>query len=471
MINIFSRRTLIKAGFAGVISSHTLGAQARNRVLVLGAGVAGLTAALSLKACGHDVTVIEFQERVGGRIWSLPLKNGQYTELGAGHFSADMPLVSSLIKRYQLPLLTINDGLPRYTINGKSCDANKLTEWPWDLNKRERNSTISAILGRYLVESGVNLNSVLDPSWPDSHTIEKFDGVTLTEVLRAAGASDAFLRLLQAHGGAPYGSASMLGVLSSIAYQFNAQAYVRIAGGNNRIVNAMAKEFGGRIVLGAPVVAIDQKGGQVTVTVKDGREFFGDQVVCTIPFSVIQDVQVTPGWSPEKQRMFRETSWADAFKGVVQTTEPYWLRKGLFGWPMAGSDQAWERVIDISGNEGGDYGNVFFYLYGKGIDAVKSLPVAERTPWILEQFRKNNPDLIDQVVMMSSILWSEQPWVKAAFGGPSLGSAWMIKEWSKPEGQVHFAGDFTSMKSGWVEGAIESGLRAARAIDPTAPGL
>jgi monoamine oxidase/UDP-galactopyranose mutase len=41
----------------------------------------------------------------------------------------------------------------------------------------------------------------------------------------------------------------------------------------------------------------------------------------------------------------------------------------------------------------------------------------------------------------------------------------MINEWAKPEGRLHFAGDFTTMKSGWLEGAIESGLRAARAID------
>lgn len=54
--------------------------------------------------------------------------------------------------------------------------------------------------------------------------------------------------------------------------------------------------------------------------------------------------------------------------------------------------------------------------------------------------------------------------------------AWMIDEWTKPSGRIHFAGDFTTMKTGWVEGAIESGLRAARQIDPSAkpeaePGL
>jgi monoamine oxidase/UDP-galactopyranose mutase len=47
----------------------------------------------------------------------------------------------------------------------------------------------------------------------------------------------------------------------------------------------------------------------------------------------------------------------------------------------------------------------------------------------------------------------------------------MINEWNKPEGRIHFAGDFTTLKSGWVEGALESGMRAAKAIDQAARGF
>ncbi len=377
----------------------------------------------------------------------------------------------SLIRRYKLPLLTINDGLPRYTFNGITGEASKLNEWRWPLNAHEKRSTVPAILGHYLAAMGIDLSSVLDPNWPDAATIAKYDNVTFPSLLKQAGASDTFIQLLQAHAGCPYGFTSTLGVLTSVAYQFNAKAYFRVKGGNDQIAKAMAKEFGGTIILDAPVVAIDQRNGRVSVTVKDGRVFRGDQIVSTIPFSVLQDVKVTPGWSANKIRMFREMGWADAFKGVVQTTEPSWLSKGVYGWPMAGSDRAWERAIDITGDEPGDYGNLFFYLYGKEIDAVKALPDAQRTAWVLEQFRKDNPDLIGDVVTTRSVLWSDQPWVKAAFGGPGLGGAWMIKEWSKPEGHIHFAGDFTSMKSGWVEGSIESGLRVAKAIDPAARGF
>ncbi len=486
---VVDRRTFLKTGLAGAAAStilaatssgqaktktsqrRPLGTKRKQRILVLGAGTAGLTAALSLKQEGHDVTVIEYQNRVGGRLWSLPLEGGQFTEAGAGHFSADMPLVLSLVKRYQLPLLTINDGSPRYLFNGQSCDAFRLLDWPWALNNDERRSSVPSLLAHYLWESGIELNRVLDPTWPDAAAIEQLDGLSLAQILRRAGCSEAFLQMLQAHGGCPYGTSGALGALSSVAYQFNAKAYVRVAGGNDRITKAMAKELGDGIVLNAPVVAIDQQGSEVTVTVKDGREFRGDQVVSTIPFTVLSDIKVTPGWSAPKQKMIQGMGWADAFKGVIQTKEPSWMRRGNFGWPMAASDRSWERVIDITGNEPGEYGNAFFYLYGKEIDAVRAKPQDQRTAWVLEQFRKDLPELIGDIVTTRSVLWSEQPWVKAAFGGPPIGGAWMIQEWSKPEGQIHFAGDFTTLKSGWVEGAIESGLRAAKTIDPAARQL
>lgn len=377
-----------------------------------------------------------------------------------------MPLVLSLVRRYQLPLLTINDGSPRYLFNGQAADSFKLLDWPWALNADEKLSTVPAILGHYLVSQGIDLNAALSPLWPDEATIARLDNLTLSQILSKAGASPAFLQMLQAHGGCPYGTSSALGTLTSVAYQFNAKAYFRVAGGNDRISASMVKEFNGTVVLNAPVVAIDQNGSQVKVTVRDGRTFSGDQVVSTIPFSVIQDLRVTPGWTNAKLRMFKEMGWADAFKGVVQTKSPSWIKQGIFGWPMAGSDRPWERVIDITGDEKGGNGNLFFYLYGKEIDAVKALPQDQRTDSLLRQFKQDLPGLIDQVLTTRSVLWSEQPWVKAAFGGPGLGSAWMIQEWSKPEGRLHFAGDFTTMKSGWVEGAIESGLRAARAVDP-----
>lgn len=73
------------------------------------------------------------------------------------------------------------------------------------------------------------------------------------------------------------------------------------------------------------------------------------------------------------------------------------------------------------------------------------------------------------MIAVDEFAWTEQPWIGASFGGPPVSGGWMIEEWTRPEDRLHFAGDWTTMKSGWVEGTIESGLRAARQIDPAAP--
>jgi monoamine oxidase len=445
-------------------------------ILILGAGMSGLTAALSLLRRGHDVTVIEYQDRVGGRLLSLPLKGGQFTEAGGGHFRSNMPYVLSYIRRFGLPLLSLNDGLPRYLYQGKSAQAATLSDWPWDLKPEERNVSVTSTLNRYLFLNGLDADTALAAGWPDPATMNRLDSLTVGDMIKRVDGSEAFLRLLDAHGGTFTSHSPALGAIPDLAYHFGDQNLFRIRGGNDQLPQAMAKVLGRRIILGAPVVAIDHGADRVRVTVKDGREFAGDAIVSTIPFTVLPDVAVTPGWTPRKKAMFERMEWEKTVKVIVQTKSPAWLARGVHGWPMAGSDRPWERVIDITGNEAGGYGNTFFYLNGSNADALLSRPRATRAQDIVNQFRKDMPDLFDEVVTVQEFAWPEQPWIRGSFGGPPVGGAWMIAEWTKPEGRIHFAGDFTSMKSGWVEGAIESGLRAARQIDPEAkpeaePGL
>ena len=470
-----SRRSLFQLSAAAWASSSLLPSalaiagtkSVKKSVLVLGAGMAGLTAALALLRRGHSVTVIEYQNRVGGRLISLPLKSGQFSELGGGHFRSNMPYTLNYIRAFGLPVLSVNDGLPRYMFDGKTGMAADPASWPWDLTGEERSVSVAASLNRYLFRLGLDTDTVLDARWPDPAMLAKLDNVTLENLIRTVGASDAFCKLLGAHGGLFTGGSQALSIIPDLAYHFGDQSVFRIAGGNERLPQVVAAAIGPeRIVLNAPVRAIDQSGSQVLVTVADGRVFKGDAVVSTIPFTMMPDIAVKPGWSLGKMRMFREMEWDKTVKVVVQTRTPSWLAHNVHGWPMAGGDRPWERLIDITGNEQGGHGNAFFYLNGSNADAVLALKPEERAAHVIAQFRTDMPDIIDEVITSTAFAWSEQPWIKGSFGSTPIGGGWMIKEWTTPEGHIHFAGDFTTLKTGWVEGAIESGLRAARQIDP-----
>lgn len=520
-----SRREFLKQAGAGSVLLSTFGltacgggsngsdnsASGPKSVLVLGAGAAGLTAALALKKQGHKVTILEYQNRIGGRLWSLALANGQYTELGAGHFSSGMPLIVSLVDRYDLPLLSVNDGTPRYIMNDPSmnnawqANSEDLTSYPtqWGLHASERSVTVASNLINYLVSAGIELDSVLHANWPTEAAIRRFTKpngsiYTVQEVLLAQGASQGFINLLNVHLGAPVSQGDILSGMPNLAYFFNDKGFFRIAGGNEQLAVKMADDFGrDKIFTNAQVVSIDQTGAQVKVTTLDGRIFTADKVVSTIPFKVLTDVNVQPPWSAGKSRMISGSDalqWIDGFKGVIQTVTPTWVAQGNYGWPMAATDQAWNRVMDISGNQPGTYGNAFFYVYTEPkLAQLKSITGAgketARTQLLISQFNTtlntassttglaNNliPTNLADFPTITSIMWSGDagetavPWIKAALATGV--QPWMRAEWSIPEGQIHFAGDFTSYKSGWVEGAIESGLRAAAEIDPKATSL
>lgn len=481
LARVTSRRRLLRASLGGLAAAGLRPVAGRaqpgpaelavspQKILVLGAGMAGLTAALALVRRGHDVTVLEYQNRVGGRLLSIPLRDGQFSEAGGGHFRANMDRVLEYVRRFELPIVAMNDGFPRYLIDGQTATSANLAGWPWPLGDGERGVSLSSTLVRYLYQSGIDIQTTLEPGWPDAATLRRLDGLTLGDLLTRAGASDAFLAVLNAQSGVFTTSFPALFAMPALAYHFGDQNLFRVRGGNERLPRAMADLLAGRIVLDSPVTAIDQTGPRVKVTVRGGRQFVADAVISTIPFTVLPEVAVRPEWSPGKRRMFAGMGWNNTVKVIVQTKTPAWLAQGVYGWPMAGGDRPWERVIDITGNEPGGHGNAFLYLNGPNADALLARPKETRAREIVESFRADMPDLFDEVILLEEFAWPEQPWVRASFGGPPVGGGWMIGEWTRPEDRIHFAGDFTTLKLGWVEGAIESGLRAARQLDPLAP--
>ena len=337
-----------------------------------------------------------------------------------------MPRVLDYIRRFDLPVISLNDGLPRYLIDGKTAEAADLADWPWALTDQERNVTVSSNLNRYLFLHGIDTNTVLQPGWPDADTIRHLNGVTLGELISRAGASPAFLELLDAHGGLFTSQSSALGSMPDLAYHFGDQNLFRILGGNDRLPAAMAEAIGDRIVLATPVTAIDQTGSRVKVAMQRGRELTADAVISTIPFRVLQEIDVRPVWSAGKRRMLAEMGWGNTVKVVAQTRTPSWLDKGVHGWPMAGGDRKWERVIDITGDEPGGHGNTFFYLNGRNADAVLARPAETRAREIVDLFRADMPDLFDEVIAIEDFAWSEQPWVRGSFG--DLPVEWRLED-------------------------------------------
>ena len=471
--------------------------KSKKKVLIIGAGMSGLTAARALLAAGNEVEIIEYQDRIGGRVWSPELSRGGYTELGAGHFRSNMPNVLNYISYYDLDLTVMNDGLPIYAnvdkhtgdlFYGRASDLTTLEKWK--LHYNETNITPTSLMNYYLHLNGLDTSRVLEESYPSEEEIEKFDGVMFDQLMIQSGASEGLLQILVDHCGGIL-DASALTMLPDLAYHMGDQNVFRIHGGNHMLPQAMAREIEeiaqkNVIHTSKNVTNIDHSNEDemVKVTAVDresGEEvvYEADEVISTVSFQLFKenDVTIYPDWSPSKRKMFENFEWGNSMKVVCQTESPTWLNKNAHGWPMAGTgDRIWERVIDITGAS--RHGNLFFYLNGDNSKTVAEMfpkeesgaHLKKRAEYVINEFNKDMPGLIEECIEPTSIYWDEVEWIKASFGEPPLGEAyWMIKEWEKPEGdRIWLSGDFTSMKTGWVEGAIEAGMRVAKAIDSNA---
>src|ERR1700739_1105494 len=181
------------------------------KVLIVGAGLAGLVAGYEMAEAGHDVTILEAQLRPGGRVQTLrePFSDGLYAEAGAARIPDNHDLTLHYVKQFGLTLVPFfpNKLSMVYLIGGKRIKAPSwsdldLAQVPLNLTAEERRLGMSGLLRKYL---GDALNDIGDPRAPDWPTgsAKIYDSMTMAQFLRERGASHGATELIEY----PYASA------------------------------------------------------------------------------------------------------------------------------------------------------------------------------------------------------------------------------------------------------------------------
>lgn len=486
----------------------------RVRVVVIGAGVAGLSAALRLVEDGHDVTVLEAQPRVGGRVLTLrspAFSHGRHAEAGALFIPSYHDLTMHWVKTFQLPLISIPPDPPGATIwylrgtHVVGADA-KADDWPVALREDERASMgdgggFMALWARYLWPTLSRLQGhARFASVPAE--FRTLDEVSLAEFLAGQGASpgaieiirlgyldlwgdgidtisalmmlrDEAVSVLPPHFKLPSPSAAP-GHASSADDSGGAPGAFSIEGGNDRLPAAFADRLGDRVRRERPVRRIERHQDRVVVTCGAGAEterFEADRLIVAIPFPVLRDVEIYPPFSAEKQTAVAELEMTAVCRTFVETAVRTWhsapsdhAAKDL---PIgtANTDLPCMWVHDATVVQPGLPGIIESYVAGPHASALSEVAVDERVAVTKQRLARLFPGIEPSLGSGTSKSWLDDPWARGGYCWFRPGDMQrLMPHIRRPEGRVHFAGDHTSSAPGWMQGAFESAERVVEEV-------
>jgi len=186
-------------------------------------------------------------------------------------------------------------------------------------------------------------------------------------------------------------------------------------------------------------------------------------LICTIPFSVLKGIEIVPPFSPEKQRAIAEQSYDSVTRIYLQTRTRYWESEGLNGFAITDlPEEIWHPTFDQPGRRG----ILVSYQSGAQAQQMAAMRENERTNGTLERMEKIFPGLRNNFEGGTTICWDEDEWARGALSILKPGEMFsLLPHIAKPEGRVHFAGEHTSAWPGWMQGALESGHRAAHEVN------
>ncbi|AUX45947.1 hypothetical protein SOCE26_074490 [Sorangium cellulosum] len=438
------------------------------KVLVLGGGLAGLTAAYELMKKGIEVKLLEAQAEVGGRVRTLRrgFDGGQYAELGA----VRIPNVHNHTLGYAvelgLELIEFTPGEPLYYLKGKRFKHVEGAPWPLDVTPAEQAKGLGAMFD-YAGPALGEIGSIADGTFPTAAALMKYDPITMTELFTQAGATEDWLRLMRADGGTIGDRISALAALGEFSLLGGWNKTSAIRGGNDQIPAGLALKLGDRVLLERVVKRIEHSSAGVKVYADhkgSSESFEATHLVIAIPFTLLRKVEIVPEFPADKMRAIREMGLLNAARAYVQTGTRFWEAEGLGGLNMVKTDTGVERVWDFSNIQDGPTGMLMAYLQGDNADAFAALPADQRRGELLGWIEPIFPEIKAETAAFHEHVWAEDPWAGGGWTALPPDQFWAFAVSRRVEGRVHFAGEHTSHEFGWMQGAIESGKRAVAEI-------
>ena len=449
--------------------------QSPKKVIIVGAGMAGLTAGYELLRAGHDPLILEGQQRVGGRVYTLrePFSDGLYAEVGAMRIPRAHQLTMGYIEHFGLRTNPFTMGNPDgfYYLHGQRCRIREAAADParlgFECHEREAGQTHGRLWELALEPLLARLRAQGEAAWDE--IVAEYDQYSTREFLEKCGWSDGAIEMfgLLADQEALM-NASFLELFREEAGNYYTDM-VAIDGGQDRLPRAFLPALHSHIHFGAKMVALNQGEDSVTVhyqTVAGRRSVTGDYALITIPFPLLRHVE-TPGFSRAKQRAIRQLHYDASAKIFFQFRRRFWEDDdGIFGGGTVTDLPIRVVYYPDHGRETGRGVVLASYTWSEDAQRWGSLSPADRLTQALEDLAEIHPQAIEEFEVGASKMWHDDEFAGGAFALFDPGQQTLLyRHIIAPEGRVRFAGEHASLYHAWIQGAIESGLREAQIIN------
>lgn len=464
---------LVPAGHA--LASTTVLEKNQPKIVIIGAGMAGLNCSYQLKKTGYTAAIYEGSKRIGGRIFSESdiVAPDLYTELGGEFIDSDHQDMLQLCSEFGLLLL-----------DTRMKAEEKLVRDSFYIDERfYTEKEVIKAFSPYADRITADINSLPDEITFDNYdqASKHFDSMSVKGYLDAIGMSGFIRKGLETAYLTEYGLDTDQQSAINFLYLFNpdttdgfeifgsSDERYKIAGGNMSLTNKLYEQVKNQIQLENILIKIKQTATDYTLYFSNGSDSLtavnADIVVCTIPFSILRNVELDVPLPKWKMDAIEKLGYGTNSKLLLGFDSRIWRKYANSGYVFTNSviQNGWDNSWSQPGQNGG------FTVYQGGTEGLQlgdGTPESQ-APKFLEQLDKMWPGCKAAFNgRVKRMHWPAYPFTKGSYACYKVGQYTSIRGAERrPVSNLHFAGEHCSLDfQGFMNGAAETGRMAAEEI-------
>lgn len=443
-------------------------------VVVIGAGIAGLMAALTLEAEGVEVRVLEAQDRTGGRIHSMQ-QLGDNAEAGATYIGAGYRRFIALTERFGIPLIDVTPILEFFREQELALGGEiiRQKDWPDHPANPFPEGDRELMPWNYHRVLTMRENPLEQPSdWLDEK--HRHLDVSMRDWMHGLGLSDDVVKIGYGINTTFGNDASDVSALVMLFRGAFSKAQRKLAPGDSlgftvergvqRVPDAMAAALSSPVEQDAEVVAIDNGRDRIVVTTADGRKLTARRAICALPFAALRNISIDPPIHGPQAAAIGELPHQAITQVYLAPKRPFWDDDGYA--PSLFTDSLAGMVTAVrSGSSPDAVSHLSCWVIGPKAVTIEGLNEADAGRAVIGAIEALRPAAAGQLELIGLKSWGGDRFAGGAWAYFRPGQVRQFAaDMATPNGRIHFCGEHLALSGRGLEGALESAETAASEV-------